>query len=127
MEQDWNPVVFKKVKDAVAKNESKTKEKNGRRSNLGDKLRKLDNTEIDTVDKVKLTTSRAMSKRRTELKMSQKQLAQLVNEKPEVISQYESGRAVPKQHILLKLEKILGIYLTGTKTGEEKARKFKKG
>ena len=126
MEQDWNPVIFKKVKDATTKNEAKSKEKNGRRNNLGDKLRKLDNTEIDTVDKVKLTTSRAMSKRRTELKMSQKQLAQLVNEKPEVISQYESGRAVPKQHILLKLERILGIYLTGTKTGEEKVRKFKK-
>lgn len=45
--------------------------------------------------------------------MSQKDLATKVNEKPSVINDYESGRAVPNQQILAKLERALGVKLRG--------------
>lgn len=127
MQQDWNPVIFNKVKDANDANLSKNRNRNGngRTLNIGDKLRKLDNTEIEVVNKVKLTTSRAISKRRTDLKLSQKQLAGQINEKLEVISQYETGKAIPKQNILNKLERILGVYLTGNNIGDIKIKKIK--
>ena len=124
MQQDWNQVVFNKVKDESTKNKEK-RNKSGKKLNIGEKLHKVDNTEIDIVDKVKLSTSRAISKRRTELRLSQKEVASQINEKQEVISQYESGKAIPKQNILQKLEKVLGIYLTGSKIGELKTSRYK--
>jgi ribosome-binding protein aMBF1 (putative translation factor) len=49
--------------------------------------------------------------------MTQKDLATKVNEKPSVINDYESGRAVPNQQVLAKLERALGVKLRGK--GEE--------
>lgn len=45
--------------------------------------------------------------------MTQKDLATKVNEKPSVINDYESGRAVPNQQVLAKLERALGVKLRG--------------
>lgn len=43
--------------------------------------------------------------------MSQKQLATAINEKPQVIQQYEAGTAIPNPQILLKLDRALGTHL----------------
>ena len=48
-----------------------------------------------------------------EKQLSQKDLAQKVNEKPSVIQDYESGRAIPNPQILSKLERALGVKLRG--------------
>ena len=48
-----------------------------------------------------------------ELKLSQKDVAQKVNEKPSVIQDYESGKAIPNPQILSKLERVLGVKLRG--------------
>jgi len=45
--------------------------------------------------------------------MTQKDLATKVNEKPSVINDYESGRAIPSQQVLAKLERTLGVKLRG--------------
>lgn len=45
--------------------------------------------------------------------MTQKDLATKVNEKPSVINDYESGRAVPNQQVLAKLERALAVKLRG--------------
>lgn len=45
--------------------------------------------------------------------LTQKELAQKINEKPQVINDYESGRAIPNQQILIKLERALGTKLRG--------------
>lgn len=37
---------------------------------------------------------------RTAKKMTQAQLAQAINEKPQVINEYESGKAIPNQQVL---------------------------
>ena len=55
----------------------------------------------------------AMQTARQDLKLSQKDIAQKVNEKPSVIQDYESGRAVPNPQILGKLERALGVKLRG--------------
>jgi putative transcription factor len=50
---------------------------------------------------------------RNNLKLSQKDIAQKVNEKPSVIQDYESGKAIPNPQILGKLERALGVKLRG--------------
>jgi putative transcription factor len=41
----------------------------------------------------------------------QKELALAINEKPTVIGEYESGRAIPNPSILSKLDRALGVHL----------------
>lgn len=55
-----------------------------------------------------------MMQARMELKLSQKDVAQKINEKPSVLQDYESGRATPNPQILGKLERVLGVKLRGT-------------
>lgn len=50
--------------------------------------------------------------------MTQKDLAQKVNEKPQVINEYESGRAIPNNQVMGKLERALGIKLRGKDIGK---------
>lgn len=54
-----------------------------------------------------------MQDARLELKLSQKDVAQKVNEKPSVIQDYESSKAIPNPQILGKLERALGVKLRG--------------
>lgn len=60
------------------------------------------------------TTFQAMQTARAELKLSQKDVAQKVNEKPSVIQDYESGKAIPSPQVLGKLERVLGVKLRGS-------------
>jgi putative transcription factor len=55
-----------------------------------------------------------MQSARMELKLSQKDVAQKINEKPSVLQDYESGKAIPNAQILAKLERTLGVKLRGT-------------
>jgi putative transcription factor len=48
-----------------------------------------------------------------EKKLSQKDVAQKINEKPSVIQDYESSKATPNPQILGKLERVLGVKLRG--------------
>ncbi|KAG1346732.1 putative Multiprotein-bridging factor 1a [Cocos nucifera] len=48
---------------------------------------------------------------RVDKKLTQAQLAQLINEKPQVIQEYESGKAIPNQQVITKLERVLGVKL----------------
>ena len=48
--------------------------------------------------------------------LSQKDCAQKINEKPSVLQDYESGKAIPNPQILSKLERVLGVKLRGTST-----------
>ena len=42
---------------------------------------------------------------------------QRVNEKPQVVNEYESGKAIPNQQIILKLERAVGVKLRGRDIG----------
>ncbi|XLR03576.1 hypothetical protein S83_069774 [Arachis hypogaea] len=52
---------------------------------------------------------------RMDKKLTQAQLAQIINKKPQVIQEYESGKAIPNQQIIGKLERALGAKLRGKK------------
>lgn len=45
--------------------------------------------------------------------MTQKELATAANAKPQDIADLESGRALPNQQLLAKLERIVGVKLRG--------------
>lgn len=55
--------------------------------------------------------------------MTQKELATAINEKPQVVAEYESGKAIPNGQIISKLERQLGVKLPrpGKSTAPPKA------
>jgi putative transcription factor len=75
--------------------------------------RKLEDSELEvgkipTVDK---SLSKAIMQARTAKKMTQKDLATAINEKPQLVAEYESGKAVPNPQIITKMERKLGCKL----------------
>lgn len=108
---EWEPVVFRKKPDlATAQLAKRTAPRT-----TGDKsARKLDAaTGADGFkhDKVSKTFARALQQARLAKKMSQKDLATKINEKPAVVSRYESGKALPNPQIVQKLNRALGGHL----------------
>ena len=85
----------------------------------GQRLTKLDATDdVVAVKKVDVSVGKAIQQARQEKKLTQKELATKVNEKPNVINDYEAGRAIPNQQLLAKLERALGVKLRGKNIGE---------
>ncbi|KZV27262.1 multiprotein-bridging factor 1b-like [Dorcoceras hygrometricum] len=134
--QDWEPVVIrKKAPTAAARKDEKavnaarragaeieTIKKStagtNKAASSGTSLntRKLDE-ETDNLshDRVPTELKKAIMQARIDKKLTQSQLAQLINEKPQVIQEYESGKAIPNQQIISKLERALGAKLRGKK------------
>mmetsp|Transcript_44409 Transcript_44409/g.65901 ORF Transcript_44409/g.65901 Transcript_44409/m.65901 type:complete len:176 (-) Transcript_44409:188-715(-) len=74
--------------------------------------RKLEEADdVGKIAKVDKSLSKAIQQARMAKKMTQKELATAINEKPTVISEYESGKAVPNPQIISKLERKLGTKL----------------
>ena len=44
-------------------------------------------------------------------KMTQVDLAKAINEKPQVINEYENGKAIPNPQVLSKMSRVLGVKL----------------
>ncbi|XP_050220222.1 multiprotein-bridging factor 1b [Mercurialis annua] len=134
--QDWEPVVIrKKAPTAAAKKDEKVVNaarragaeiETLRKSNAGTNkaassstslnTRKLDDeTENLSHERVPTELKKAIMQARMDKKLTQSQLAQLINEKPQIIQEYESGKAIPNQQIIGKLERVLGAKLRGKK------------
>ena len=120
-DQDWEPFILRKNKikskqdkqEAIRKGNSEVKEKNTGKGK-SDKMRKLDEeTETFKVETVNKSISKAIMEARTKLKMKQKDLATKVNVQPQIIQQYENGKAKPDIGVLKKLERVLKCKLTG--------------
>ena len=103
--QDWENIVFNKKSEQLAK------EENLRKHNAPGtaKFRELDSEDPPALEKVKNSTSRAIQKARQAKKMTQKDLANLLNIQASVISEYESGNATPNRQLLSKISKVLGV------------------
>lgn len=92
---------------------------NAKGNNEGQRLTMVDReTDIVKPKKLDATVGKTISRARTEKKLSQKELATKINEKPTVINDYEASRAIPNQQILGKLERALGVKLRGKNIGE---------
>ncbi|KAI9298124.1 hypothetical protein K502DRAFT_339690 [Neoconidiobolus thromboides FSU 785] len=64
-----------------------------------------------------LDVGKTIQKFRQEKGLTQKDLATKVNEKANIINDYEMGRAQPNQQLLGKLERVLGVKLRGKDIG----------
>lgn len=53
-------------------------------------------TDVGTIAKVDKSLSKAIMQARTAKKMTQKELATAINEKPQVVAEYESGKVSPQ-------------------------------
>lgn len=69
-------------------------------------------------DTLGLDVARLIQQSRQAKEMTQKDLAAKVNEKPTVINEYESGKAIPNQQVMGKLERALGVRLRGKEKGQ---------
>ena len=76
-------------------------------------------TEVGKIAKVDKSLSKAIMQARMAKKMTQKDLATAINEKPQVVGQYESGKAIPNPQVISKLERKLGVKLP--RPGKSKA------
>ncbi|ODV77883.1 MBF1-domain-containing protein [Suhomyces tanzawaensis NRRL Y-17324] len=104
---------------AVVGTEKKYGTSNTKSNPEGQRLAKLDDTDdVVQVKKLDVNVGKAIQQARQEKKFTQKDLATKVNEKPNVINDYEAGRAIPNQQLLAKLERALGVKLRGKNIGE---------
>lgn len=130
--QDWTPVVLTKSR-VSPKSANREKEVNKARrageeietekkflggKNKATKTALCPNAkkiEEDTgdyhVERVSTDFCRALAEARRNKNLTQAQLAQAINEKPSVVSEYESGKAIPNGAILQKMSKALGCQL----------------
>jgi len=84
------------------------------------RIAKLDReNEVAPPPKIAPSVGRVIQVARLALKLSQKEVAQKINEKPSVIQDYESSKAIPNPQILAKLERTLGVKLRGADIGKK--------
>ncbi|KAK9904012.1 hypothetical protein WJX75_002550 [Coccomyxa subellipsoidea] len=129
--QDWDTVVIRKkapkagtvnkdkvVNDALrAGAQIEAVKKFGAGANkvtgAGKDAAKLDReTEELHHDRVPTELKKRIQAARLEKKLTQAQLGQLINEKPNVIQEYENGKAIPAPAVLSKLSRVLGVQLS---------------
>jgi len=67
---------------------------------------------------VSLDLTKVIQQARQAKGWSQKEFATKINEKPQVVNEYESGKAIPNNQILTKMERILGVKLRGKDRGK---------
>lgn len=72
---------------------------------------------------VSLDVSKLIQQARQAKEMTQKDLATKINEKQQVVNEYESGKAIPNQQVMGKLERALGVKLRGRDRGQPIAPK----
>ncbi|KAJ7559933.1 hypothetical protein O6H91_04G107400 [Diphasiastrum complanatum] len=134
--QDWEPVVIrKKAPNAAAKKDEKAVNEARRAGGPIETIKKYnagsnkaassatslntkkldDETEVLAHEKVPTELRKNIMQARLDKKLTQAQLAQQINEKPQIIQEYESGKAIPNQQIITKLERVLGVKLRGKK------------
>uniref|UniRef100_A0A0E0E3D3 HTH cro/C1-type domain-containing protein n=1 Tax=Oryza meridionalis TaxID=40149 RepID=A0A0E0E3D3_9ORYZ len=137
--QDWEPVVLRRTKLKAADLKS-TKAVNQamrtgasvetvRKAAAGTNkaaasgaaaapARKLDeSTEPAGLGRVGAEVRGAIQKARVAKGWSQAELAKRINERAQVVQEYESGKAVPVQAVLAKMERALEVKLRGKAVG----------
>ena len=67
--------------------------------------------DVGKIAKVDKSLSKAIMQARMAKGMTQKDLATAINEKPQVVGEYETGKAIPNPQIISKLERKLGVKL----------------
>eukprot|EP00179_Madagascaria_erythrocladioides_P001429 CAMPEP_0198312254 /NCGR_PEP_ID=MMETSP1450-20131203/3691_1 /TAXON_ID=753684 ORGANISM="Madagascaria erythrocladiodes, Strain CCMP3234" /NCGR_SAMPLE_ID=MMETSP1450 /ASSEMBLY_ACC=CAM_ASM_001115 /LENGTH=134 /DNA_ID=CAMNT_0044015193 /DNA_START=44 /DNA_END=448 /DNA_ORIENTATION=+ len=131
--QDWNKVVLSKTKGGGGTRSNKvapeaairagTSVATEKKYNAGANKKTVDlnmakldaETEELTHKKVSQNVAKNIQKARMAKGMTQAQLAQAINEKPQIVNQYESGKAIPNNQIITKIERALGAKVRAKK------------
>lgn len=69
-------------------------------------------------DKITPDVARTIQQARVAKEWTQADLARHINEKQQVINEYEQSKAIPNQQVLSKLERALGVKLRGKDIGQ---------
>uniref|UniRef100_A0A2P2HW96 Endothelial differentiation-related factor 1-like n=1 Tax=Hirondellea gigas TaxID=1518452 RepID=A0A2P2HW96_9CRUS len=77
-------------------------------------------------DKIPQDVGKIIQQGRQTKGWTQKDLATFINEKPQVIQEYEQSKGVPNQAILGKIERAIGLRLRGAQKGQPLAPRTKK-
>jgi putative transcription factor len=92
---------------------------NQQAASAGANAKKLDeDNETLKVKKVDPQLRIRIMKARQSLNWSQQDLAQRISERASVVAEYENGKAVPDERVIVKMEKAFGMHLRGAKAGE---------
>ena len=115
-EKDQNYVIMgknssKKTFECTTIQKNKNPNKQNKQKDNESKIGRLEEAQI--IKKIPLEISYRIRDARMKNKMTQKELSVKINEKPVIVSDYESGKAIPNQQVLIKLEKVLGVKLRG--------------
>jgi len=124
--QDWAPVVFGKKGGGGGGGNTQAARAAGAGQTNGLKFGAGSNRQHGTHLNTKIldedhentkhkTVSSNMKKQILEARLAkgwtQAQLGQQINEKPQIIQQYESGKAIPNPQVINKLSRVLGVQL----------------
>ena len=129
---DWEPVVLKKkplgskralgsasagaIAGAKATGIVGTEQRLGAVKNNAAHLGKLeDSDDVFKHATVNKSLSKAIVQARLAKKMTQAQLATAINERPQIIQEYENGKAIPNPGVINKLDRALGVHLPRAK------------
>jgi putative transcription factor len=103
------------IQSSQVQSQLKYSEGNKKNNVVMDKRKLDEQDEAGKLPEVGLSLGMLIQQARMAKSLTQKQLATLINEKPNVIAEYEQGKAIPNHQILGKLERKLGVKLRGKK------------
>ena len=113
--QDWNEVIIngKKSKAQNIRDGNYTAEYKHHVDRHAQKMDK--ETENFEHKKVSRTLAQSIQQARAGKRWTQKELAQHLNVKADIIAKYESGKAIPNNALLQKMSRVLGVTLSNKK------------
>ncbi|CAF0703829.1 unnamed protein product [Brachionus calyciflorus] len=97
------------------KYEAGNNKQHGQVSNATKLDRETEELKHKTLD---LQVGKVIQQARNAKNMTQVELARLINEKQQIINEYEQAKGIPNQQILGKLERVLGVKLRGKDIGQ---------
>jgi putative transcription factor len=89
--------------------------------------KKLEEGDIEKISYVDYNVSMAIQQARQDHKLTQAQLAKLINEKATLIEAYEKGSAIPDNGVIARMEKAMECKLPRQKKEKKKKAKAKDG
>jgi|SRR3990172_707860 len=100
--QDWTPIVLKKDEKKIIQPHPPGHKQ----------YKNLDSNDPDAPKPVGLSIGKQIQQARLNKKMTQDELAQKINVKPNIIRDYENGKAIPDKKVIQKISQILGIKIS---------------
>ncbi|RNF19029.1 transcription factor [Trypanosoma conorhini] len=92
---------------------------NAQKTDLGANAKRLDeDTDILKLKRVDNALRINIQRARQAKEWTQQDLARHIAERAGVVTEYESGKAVPEERVLVKMEKALGVHLRGVMAGK---------